>query len=317
MFESISASAVVVVMALWNFAVLLGILGIGRFAYLWTNPNSSKEISERKNSAMAVAFGGYIVGLGIAASGAILSPGPASFWGRTAFIAAAGIASIILMRLSLVINNRLILSKFDNLEEIERDHNMGVAFVEVGGCLATGFIIYAVMTSQSMSMTDKLIDGLVYWSIGQALLVLGMRIFDKTIPYDPHAELQNNNNPAVGLVYGGFLLSLGLVLMTAINGATSNIIDELGTIAVFYSIGIALLLAARYAVNFILTSKTRPMDEFNNQNEIGFASLELASLLVIAILFVSSLAPANTAAMFARPSAPQIVISSAAGSDKE
>lgn len=307
MFQSIQVSAEVAMWAIANFLVLLSVVGVGRLAYRWTISNAVKEVEENSNPAMAVAFGGYIVGLAIASAGALIAPGPGTPLAKLALVAGSGLASVILMRLSLFINDKFILSNFSNIAEITKDKNMGVAFVEAGGCLATGFMIYAVMTCQAMSLEDKVVDGLVYWAIGQALLVAGAYIFGKTLPYDAHAEIGNSNSSAAGLTYGGFLLALGLVLMTAISGATSNIVDELGTIAVFYTVGMVLLLAVRFVASLVLTSKSKIVTPYN-KGSLGIMVLEFVSILCVGILFVASLSPANTSAIFAE-SKPSISIS--------
>jgi uncharacterized membrane protein YjfL (UPF0719 family) len=294
MFQSLEISAGVAAWALGQFAALLGVLFVGRLVYrLTVKADSSAEIVQRGNTAMAVALSGFMVGLGIAASGALLSPAAPET--KTLLIIGSGLASIALMRLSLFINDKLILSKFSNIAEITKDQNVGVAFVEAGNCLATGFMIYAVMTCQSLSLEDKVKDGLIYWAIGQALLILGARVFAWTLPYDAQNQIEGGNS-AAGLVFGGFLLSLGLVLMTAISGATSEVLDELPTIGLFYVIGMVLLVGSRLVSKLLVPAAS--LSNMTKTGRVAPACIEFAGLVCVAVLFASSLAPANSSTIF-------------------
>lgn len=314
--ESFYLSLNVALAATLDALVLLAVVFIGRLFYKFTTGvKLEEEITVRDNVAMGVASAGFLIGLGIAASGALISIGDAV--SRPLMIGAVGLVSMVLLRISLLINDKLILSKFNNLEEIIRDKNLGVAFVEAGSCIATGLMIHGVMTGQAASVQDKLIYGGIYWAIGQTILVVAAFLFRPLCGFNVDHVLQEDNNAAAGLAFGGYLVAMGLIVQSALDRASTNIASEIATIAVFTAIGFALMLVARFGLErIILPSASMPL-EINRDKNMGAASLSAIGYLIVAIVFAASIAPATTSAAFARDFAddseiqPPVVIQAA------
>jgi len=305
--------------ALADALVLLAILFIGRAFYrltakaklksgAWSSVKLEEEIATKDNTAMGVALGGYLLGLAIAASGAVLGPG--SSWEKALMIGVVGLASMILMRVSLLINDKLILSKFHNLSEIVNDQNAGVAFVEAGGCVATGLMICGVMSTKADNVADKLQYGAIYWIAGQVILVACSKLFRPISGFDVDREIEVNHNAAAGLSFGGFLVAIGFIVQAALDGASTDLLPEFATIAVFSVVGLLLLAVGKLALGRVLMPTSPISKEIQRDKNLGAGALSAAGFIAIAVVFAASIAPATTFATFAsalKEEAPAIV----------
>ena len=68
-----------------------------------------------------------------------------------------GLISIILLRLSMVINDWIILYKFKITHEITKEKNVGTGYVVGGMCIATGLMLSGVLSGESEGIS-KLIE---------------------------------------------------------------------------------------------------------------------------------------------------------------
>lgn len=300
--ESAGTSANVALGAIEYFAILAIVLCAGRMFYRLLLKSKGVDLdleltgspSQPRNMAMAIAMSGYLAGLGIAATGGMYATGGSAT--KMAMVALVGALSIVLVKASLLANDYLILDKFRNIDEITKDHNVGVAWIEAGSCVASGCMIYGVVSGQSSSLGQKLMDGLIYWVIGQVLLVIGARVYFKTIHYNVEEKLQDGNAP-VGVAMGGFLCALGIVLEASFMGATSNVAAELGTILVFFAMGLGLLLASRVITDRVLMPSTTLRTEVCENQSMGAGVIAAVAFVTIAILFSGSVSPANSYAL--------------------
>ncbi len=296
--ESFVNSLVVALGATEDALVLLAILFIGRAYYRYTTKvNLEEEIVARDNPAMGVALAGFLVGLAIAASGGLFSAG--THFEKIMMVFGIGFVSMILMRISLVINDKLILSKFSNIEEIVRDKNLGVGFIEAGGCIATGLMINGVMSGKADSIQEKLMYGAIYWMIGQFALVVGAFLFRPTCGFDFDATLENDNNAAAGLSFAGFIVGIGMIIKASLYGVSTAVLPELATIATFSSIGFLLLIFAKKWLDKVLLPTVVMTRELDKDKNMGAGALSAAGYVCIALLFASSISPATTASLFA------------------
>lgn len=63
-----------------------------------------------------------------------------------------------------------------------------------------------------------LILSLIYAAIGMVLLYLGYRIFDWLTPTDMQKKIFEENNTAVAITVGAFIIGLAIVILGAIHG---------------------------------------------------------------------------------------------------
>ena len=216
---------------------------------LTTSYNFQEELTKKDNPAFGVAISGFIIGLAIALGASTYGVGGQSTADAFISLAIFGLLTIVLMRLSITINDKLILHAFCVHKEIIEDKNTGTAFVVGGSFVATGFMIAGALSGESISFGAGIVDLLIYWAVGQSLLVFGGWLFQKITPYDVHHTIEHDDNTAAGLSFGGFLVGLGIIMMTSLSGAGSNLLAEIGPTFLIALSGTVLLVATRIIID--------------------------------------------------------------------
>lgn len=281
--------------ALQDCIALLAVLFIGRFFYKVTTKIKVEDQIVDGNTAMGITKAGYLIGLAIAATGGVWTVPDVQT--KSLMIGLVGLFSMILLRLSLIINDKFILSKFDNLNEIVAHQNIGVAFVEAGGTIATGFMIAGAMSGKSDSLIEKLEYGSFYWLLGQAILVISCHIYHFICGHDVDKELVEKNT-AAGVAFGGFLAAIGIIVDASMYGVSTNFTDELVTILVLVGIGTSLLVLGKLALSKVLMPTASMSQEISRDKNCGAAALSAVGFVALAIIFSASIAPATTSAAF-------------------
>ena len=59
---------------------------------------------------------------------------------------------------------------------------------------------------------------IVYSLIGLAVFVLGFYVIRLILPYDVHKEIEVDQNTALGIVIGSFIIGLAIIIAAAITG---------------------------------------------------------------------------------------------------
>ncbi len=65
---------------------------------------------------------------------------------------------------------------------------------------------------------DNLLASLVYSLVGLAVFVAGLFVFRLVMPFDVHKEIEVDQNTALGIVMGCFILGLAIIVAAAISG---------------------------------------------------------------------------------------------------
>lgn len=278
------------------FAVVFLLAFFGKWIFDKTTPfKIGEELTSRDNPAFGAAFAGYIVGLGIALSGALPGADAEDMVGELLSILLYGAITVVLMRLSILINDKAILHKFHINEEIVRDRNSGTGLVVAGSAVATGFMLRGVLSGHSDTVLLGVRDVVVYFLVGQVILVLGALIFSAMTKYDVHEEIERDDNTAAGMSFGGFLAALGVISGTALTGATSLIVEESITALVMALFGIVILLFARMIADKVLLPGSPLAKEVAEDQNLAAGAVAAASFLLVAVLFAGSIHPGDIA----------------------
>jgi uncharacterized membrane protein YjfL (UPF0719 family) len=247
----------------------------------------AEELTVRDNPAFGVCLGGYLVGLAIALAAAFpanaLSP-------MDAFISMtySGLLAIVLMRTSIYVNGRFILSRFSINEEMLRDRNIGTGFAVAGSSIATGLILAGVLTGESDSFLLAIRDILLYWALGQGLLIGGTALFSATAGYDVHGSLEHHDNPATGASLGGFLVALGILLGAILRNSSSSIVEEVSISLVEVFVGGVLLLLSRFVTERLILPKVNFADEIAVQHNTAAGMISATASIVTALLLAAA-----------------------------
>lgn len=245
---------------------------LGKVVYGITNPriNLRDELVKKDNLAMALAVIGYYFGL-IIALGGVLSSESAGLFIDLFEIFFYGIISIVLMNFSIKINDKIILSKFDNIKEIIDDQNAGTGVVEAANHIAVGMIIAGAMSGDYGGWATAL----TFWILGQAVLIVAGIVYAKILPFDLHEEIEKDN-VAVGVAFAGVLIAIGNIVRIGSTGDFISWQQNLTTFFGFVIFGLVLLPILRFLTDKVLLPGEKLTDELVNQTKpnIGAGAVE-------------------------------------------
>lgn len=161
------------------------------------------------NLAIALRRSGLYLGICIGLYGVIAGPSY-GFWKDLILIAGYGILVSFLFLGARVFNDFVILGSLKNTQEV-REGNVAVGFVECGGYLATGIIVM----SSIMGTGGGLESALVFFIVGQLLLLSVTRVYEWTCGFDMRGAIAEGNASA-GLLLGGLMVALAVAVHGAI-----------------------------------------------------------------------------------------------------
>ena len=275
-----------VLMSVPFFALIAFLLFAGKKLFDFTTSYQfDEELTSKDNPAFGVTIAGFLVSLAIVLGGATFGAGEGSSTAAFVSLLVYGVLSIVLLRLSIVVNDRLILPAFSVHKEIIEDRNVGTAFVVAGSCVATALILAGALTGESVSFFRGIADLLVYWAVGQALLVAAGRIFQAITSYDIHQTIEHDDNAAAGLSFGGFLVGAGIIGNAALKGASSNLLEEIVTAAVLATTGLLLLIATRTIVDKALLPRSPLSVEVAQQKNLAAGAVAASSFMALSWVY--------------------------------
>ena len=261
--------------------VLLAI-GHGVFRLCRVGYNIPHELVEEDNAALALVMGGYYLGLILAIGGVIAGPS-AGLVEDLIDLLVYGPLAILLLNLSAWINDRFILYKFNIRKEILDDQNCGTGVVEFAIFVASGLNIFGAVYGTG----GNIYTALVFWALGQSILVLIGHYYNLITHYDIHDHIEKDN-VAVGVGFAGALIAIGNLLRAA---SAENFVSwesNLMTFVWFVFLGLLLLPTARMITDRVLLPSRRLADELVNQEKpnMGAAYLEAVSYIGSSFLII-------------------------------
>lgn len=247
--------------------------------------NVKDELVFKDNLAFAVAHTGYFIGLLIALGGALLGESH-GFLLDVGYMFAYGILAIVLMNLSVIVNDKIILRKFSVYDEIVRDQNVGTGVVEGASAVATGLVIMGSLYGEG----GGILTALAYWGIGQILLIITAFVYSWIVPYDIHEHIEKDN-VAVGVGVAGALVAIGNLIRFALMHDFENWLYTLENVAIDVTIGLLFLPVARWIADKILLPGQNLTDEIINQEKpnVGAAIIEAFAYVGGSVLITWSL----------------------------
>lgn len=250
---------------------------LGKYSYHLFNPkiNVKDELVEKDNFAFSVAHVGYFIGLLFTVGSAIIGPSKGILIDLLD-IFVYGILGILLLNISIKLNDIFILSKFSVHKEIIEDRNTGTGIVEAASSIANGLIIWGALSG----IGGSILTAVVFWMVGQVLLIIASLVYNLITPYDVHEHIEKDN-VAVGIGFAGALVSLGVLLRFALIPDFVSWEESLVLTLVDFLIGIVFLPIARFIADKILLPGRNLTDELINQEKpnYGVALIEAFSYI--------------------------------------
>jgi uncharacterized membrane protein YjfL (UPF0719 family) len=238
------------------------------------------ELFERDNPALAVAIVGYYGGLVLTIGGAMTGPS-AGIWDDLIDLGIYGALGIVLLNVSWYVCDRLILIHFRLADELIRDQNVGSGAVSAGVSLGSGFILFGSIQGEG----GGVLTALVFWALGQALLVAAGHVYEWITPYNVRGEIEKDN-VAAGVSYGGALLAMGVVVGLAAQNDFVSWRESLVDYLVFSVLGLALLPLVRYLTDLVLVPSVKLEDEIAGQEKPNLGAAFIEAFAYISAAFI-------------------------------
>lgn len=251
---------------------------IGKKVYDLVTPFSvDEELTTTDNKALSVSFGGYIFALGLIIWGVLASPSV----GFMQDIIETGVWSaigIVLLQVSRIVNDKIILARFDNTKELITDKNVGTGAVEAGTYIGTAFIIKSIVEGESTTLLNDIASTVIFFIVAQILFVIFGKFYQAVTNYDLFGEIEKDNE-AAGVSFGLTLIAVGILLSGAIKYS-----DSLVYLVVWFIIGCVLLIISRKITDRLIFPKHKIDSEVSEDRNWGVALIEGGSLIIIALL---------------------------------
>ncbi|WP_239707135.1 DUF350 domain-containing protein [Tenacibaculum finnmarkense] len=264
---------------------------LGKIAYKMLHPsiNIQDELVEKDNFAFIISYVGYFTALIIVIGGAIIGE-TAGFITDILQIFSYGIIAILLLLLSAWISNKLILNKFDLKKEIITDQNEGAGVIEAAIYIANGLVLYGALIGESETLIAGISTFIIYWVLGNIVLILASKVFIAWMGYDIHNEVEKDN-VAAGVSFSGAILAIGIITMNAILDPFLDWTTTLIDISLQTLLGCLLLPIMRLFADKILLTGRKLTDEIINQEKpnIGAGLMEAFAYIAAAILITWSI----------------------------
>jgi len=189
---------------------------VGKLVYQLFHPkfNVSHELVENDNFAFSIAYVGYFIGLLLAIGSAMMGDST-DIVTDLIDVAIYGSLSILLLNLSIIVNDKLILSKFNVKKEIIEDRNIGSGIVEAAVGVSTGLIILGAIHGDGFGAGGPIVTALLYWLLGMILLFVTSLVYNLITPYDIHEHIEKKNI-AVGIGFAGALIAIANLVRFAL-----------------------------------------------------------------------------------------------------
>lgn len=271
---------------------------IGKVIYQIFHPGIKVnfQLVEEDNFAFAISYVGYYIGLLLAIGAALIGDSESdgfSFYDLTEHlidIAVYGLLGVLLLNLSVIINDKLIFSKFKVKQELIDDKNIGTGIIEAANSIATGLIIIGAIHGEGFGEGGPIVTAILYWLLGQAIMFVVSKVYNAITPYDIHDHIEKKN-AAVAIGYAGALIAVANLIRFSLMHDFDSWIVTLEDVAIDTAIGLLLLPIVRFLADKILLPGQNLTDEIVNQEHPnhGAALIEAFAYIGGSILITWSL----------------------------
>jgi len=248
-------------------------------AFLWLTGKVEgydpvNEILLRNNSALGIRYAFYVIAVVFALLGIFDRAQGDS--GVVEFALHALLAAL-LIHLSRYLNDWLILYDFNNNREVIQEQNVAVSIVEGATYLGSAYVISGAF----YDWESGLWIAVIWFSIGQLLLIV-LALLYRAVTRGV-AEALDNQNTAIGISLGGFLLSGGIVCGAVISGPSRGWQHDFVVVITYILIWLALMVIAHFLSELLVFRSSRLSDEIMQQRNIAAALFKGVMFLAVTL----------------------------------
>ena len=234
-------------------------------------------LADPKNNAVAVSLAAFALAMGLTIVGVVVCPN-ANPGLHAAEVLLWTFIGCVLLVLAFAINDRVLLATVSNTEALLQN-NVAIACFEGGSFIACGVILRGTMIGGGYDYGEGLALTVVYFAVGQLLLLITAYLYRLVTKFNDWAELKNGN-VAAGLSGAFTLIAIAVIMAYPIPLYVSLIVFL--PIAVT---GIIALVILRVIIDkFVLPGEALDKEIVEDKNW-GAAIIEGAAALGVAFIF--------------------------------
>ena len=213
-----------------------------------------------------------------------------------------GVAAIILLKLSGILNDRFILGQFDNQKELIDDRNQGVGICILGSYIASALMIAGAIYGESRSidpnafwegLTNDLGTVVIYFVLGQLLLAVFAKLYQRVAGTDVLTAIEANyevdgrivgGNHAAGTALGLNLIAFGIMLLGAGQTEHEALLEMAQDYALFAALGLFVLPTWQLFADKVMLHQADLRKEIYEDRNLNAALIEGISVIGLALV---------------------------------
>jgi uncharacterized membrane protein YjfL (UPF0719 family) len=278
--------------------VVMGVivLLLAKLAVDFTTPyDLQTELTVNDNHAVGLVLVGYFAGVVIIYLGAVIGPDPDGLLSSSEIAVMMGadfayaVAGIVFLGIGRCVVDKFVLRKFSTMKEIIEDRNVGTGAVECGCLIATALIVAGAIHGDSgAAWWAGPVSAIVFFLLGQIVLVTLGLFYQKITKYDIHAEIEQDN-VAAGVALGFSMLAMGIIVLRAVHGDIEYWGETLIWFLVDVVMGLCLLSIVHKITDILFLPGTTIQHEIATDKNLNAAWIEgiVATGVATIIFFVA------------------------------
>lgn len=275
-----------------DMAVAILLLGGIRFTMgLIGKVDTKDELSQKDNFAYGISMAGGVAAMGIALSGAITGELAGSYLIELTGMFVYGFAGLLLIKAGRYIHDKYALPELNKHKQILQ-RNISVSIVDAASVIATAIVVRAALMWVEGIDLQTFIALFSAWIVSQIMLVIITRIFEWRYARNNGVTFQATleaGQVALAIRYCGYLVSTAMSVTAAsyfIEYDAQQIwIGVMQWAVMSVLLMLALTLLTMVAKLIVLWGINR-REEVEDQQNIGIATIELATSFSIALLLM-------------------------------
>ena len=234
-----------------------------------------EELTGKDNPALGLAMTGYFAGVMIVFIGAVAGPDLDAELTVGETVAAVcidvlyALGGIVALNVGRWVVDKLVLTRFSTAKEIVEDRNAGTGAVECGAYIATALVVAGAIHGEGGGP----LSAVVFFVLGQIVLILFTLFYQWITKYDIHAEIERDN-VAAGVALGFSMVAMGIVVLKGVAGDFASWAENLTWFGVYVVLGFVLLLVLRKVTDVLFLPKSPIHHEIAVDRNLNAAWIE-------------------------------------------
>lgn len=247
-----------------------------------------EHLTGKDNPALGLTMVGYFAGVMIVFIGSVIGPDLDDTLSLGELVAVIGVdvlyalGGIIALNVGRWVVDKLVLTQFSTVKEIIEDRNVGTGAVEFGCYIATALVIAGAIQGQGGGP----LSAVVFFILGQLVLVVFARLYQGFTRYDIHAQIEQDN-VAAGVALGLSMIAIGVIVLKGASGDFLSWGENLTWFGIDALLGFVVLLGLRKVTDALFLPGTTISHEIAVDRNLNAAWVEGAVAIgIAAMIFV-------------------------------